>query len=63
MFIESFSSPPAEVILDFDSTDDLVPGEQPGAVFHGYHDHHCFLPLNVFCGDKLTNVTTSLTRA
>jgi hypothetical protein len=53
IFIESFSAPPSEVILDFDSTDDLVHGDQPGAVFHGYYDHHCFLPLYVFCGDKL----------
>jgi len=53
IFIESFSAPPAELILDFDSTDDLVHGEQPGAAFHGYYDHHCFLPLYVFCGDKL----------
>jgi len=53
IFIESFSSPPRELILDFDSTDDLVHGDQPGAVFHGYYDHHCFLPLYVFCGDKL----------
>jgi hypothetical protein len=53
MFIESFSSAPTELILDFDSTDDLVHGDQPGAVFHGYYDHHCFLPLYAFCGDKL----------
>jgi Transposase DDE domain group 1 len=53
IFIESFSSPPSELTLDFDSTDDLVHGDQPGAVFHGYYDHECFLPLYVFCGDKL----------
>ena len=29
MFIESSSAAPAEVILDFDSTDDLVHGDQP----------------------------------
>jgi hypothetical protein len=53
IFIESFSAPPAELILDFDGTDDRVHGDQPGAVFHGYYDHHCFLPLYVFCGEKL----------
>jgi Transposase DDE domain group 1 len=53
IFIESFSTPPSELVLDFDSTDDRVHGDQPGAVFHGYYDHHCFLPLYVFCGDKL----------
>ena len=53
IFIESFSTPPSELVLDFDSTDDRVHGDQPGAAFHGYYDHHCFLPLYVFCGDKL----------
>ena len=53
IFIESFSQPPAELILDFDSTDDPVHGGQLGAYFHGYYDHHCFLPLYVFCGEKL----------
>jgi hypothetical protein len=37
IFIESFSAPPPELILDFDSTDDLAHGEQPGAAFHGYY--------------------------
>jgi hypothetical protein len=53
IFIESFSALPAELILDFDGTDDLIHGDQPGAVFHGYYDHPCFLPLYVFCADKL----------
>ena len=39
--------------MDFDTTDDAVHGKQLGAVFHGYYDHYCFLPLYVFCGDKL----------
>ena len=53
VFIESFDKAPEELILDFDSTDDAVHGKQLGAVFHGYYDHYCFLPLYVFCGDKL----------
>lgn len=53
VFIESFKSAPKELILDFDSTDDPVHGGQLGAYFHGYYDHHCFLPLYVFCGQKL----------
>lgn len=53
VFIESFDKPPQELILDFDTTDDAVHGKQLGAVFHGYYDHYCFLPLYVFCGDKL----------
>lgn len=53
VFIESFDSPPEEIVLDFDSTDDRVHGDQEGKFFHGYYDHYCFLPLYVFCGDHL----------
>ena len=28
-------------------------GQQVGRFFHGYYDHYCFLPLYVFCGDRL----------
>ena len=52
-FIASFDSPPEELILDFDATDDPVHGEQEGRFFHGYYDHYCFLPLYVFCGSRL----------
>ena len=44
---------PAELVLDFDATDDAVHGRQEGCFFHGYYDHYCFLPLYVFCGDQL----------
>ncbi len=53
IFIESFDTPPEEIVLDFDSTDDRVHGDQEGKFFHGYYDHYCFLPLYVFCGDHL----------
>jgi len=53
VFIESFKKAPEELILDFDCTDDAVHGKQVGAFFHGYYDHYCFLPLYVFCGEKL----------
>ncbi len=52
-FISSFSSPPKELILDFDATDDRVHGQQIGRAFHGYYDHYCFLPLYVFCQEQL----------
>ena len=52
-FIASFEAPPAELVLDFDATDDPVHGRQEGRFFHGYYDHYCFLPLYVFCGDQL----------
>jgi len=52
-FIASYSTPPKELILDFDATDDRVHGKQEGRFFHGYYDDYCFLPLYVFCGEQL----------
>lgn len=52
-FIASFIVPPAELILDFDATDDPVHGEQEGRHFSAYYDNYCFLPLYVFCGEQL----------
>ncbi len=52
-FIAGHAEPPEALILDFDATDDPTHGQQEGRFFHGYYDHHCFLPLYVFCGDEL----------
>ena len=52
-FVASHAAPPAELILDFDATDDAVHGNQEGRFFHGYYDHYCFLPLYVTCGRQL----------
>ena len=52
-FMASFDEAPEELVLDFDATDDAVHGHQEGRFFHGYYDHYCFLPLYVFCGDRL----------
>ena len=52
-FIASFARPPRRLVLDFDATDDPVHGMQEGRFFHGYYDRYCFLPLYVFCGDRL----------
>jgi len=52
-FIASHTTPPKELVLDFDATDDAVHGDQEGRFFHGYYDHYCFLPLYVTCGQQL----------
>ena len=52
-FIQSFPSPPKKLILDFDATDIPIHGNQESKAFHGYYDHDCFLPLHVFCKEKL----------
>jgi hypothetical protein len=52
-FIASFKDAPAELVLDFDATDDPLHGKQEGRFFHGYYDNYCYLPLYVFCGEQL----------
>jgi len=49
-FTASFGGPPEQIVLDFDATEVPVHGRQEGRFFHGYYDHHGFLPLYVFCG-------------
>ena len=43
-------TPPKEIVLDFDATDDPTHGKQEGSFFHGYYKSDCFLPLYVFSG-------------
>jgi len=56
-FIASYETPPEEIILDFDATDDPVHGEQEGRFFNAYYDEYCFLPLYVFAGEHLLSAT------
>jgi hypothetical protein len=53
LFLESFEEPPKEIVLDLDATDDPLYGHQEGRFFHGYYDCYCYLPLYIFCGDRL----------
>jgi hypothetical protein len=41
----------AEIVLDFDATDDPLHGGQEGAYFHGYYRDYCYLPLYCFSGN------------
>jgi hypothetical protein len=52
-FLASFATPPTELTLDIDATDDPIHGQQELRFFHGYYDHYCFLPLYVTCGSRL----------
>ena len=52
-FIGSFKTAPAELVLDFDATDNPLHGQQEQRFFHGYYDSYCYLPLYVFCGQQL----------
>src|SRR5438309_8748176 len=53
VFLEAHPTPPAEMVLDLDATDDPLYGKQEGRFFHGYYGHYCYLPLYIFCGEFL----------
>ena len=53
VFLESMPEPPAEIVLDVDTTDLPLHGKQEGRFFHGYYDAYCYLPLYIFCGDHV----------
>jgi hypothetical protein len=53
LFVEAHETPPAQIILDLDATDDPLHGHQEGRFFHGYYDCYCYLPLYVVCGRHL----------
>jgi hypothetical protein len=53
LFLEAHRSPPQQIILDLDATDDPLHGHQEGRFFHGYYDGYCYLPLYIFCGRHL----------
>ena len=52
-FIAAHASPPEEIVLDIDASDVPLHGAQEQRQFHAYYDHHCYLPLYVFCGQAM----------
>ena len=52
-FIASHERAPSGLVLDIDASDIELHGDQERREFHGYYDHHCYLPLYVFCGEAL----------
>jgi hypothetical protein len=53
LFLDAHRSPPRQIVLDLDATDDPIHGHQEGRFFHGYYNCYCYLPLYVFCGRHL----------
>jgi len=52
-FIASHEGAPTGLVLDVDASDVPLHGQQESRQFHGYYDHHCYLPLYVFCGQAM----------
>lgn len=48
IYCASYARPPAAVTLDIDDTVDVVHGHQQLALFNGYHDERCFMPIHVY---------------
>ena len=53
IFLESHSVAPMQIVLDIDTTDMALHGNQEEKFYHGYYKHHCYLPLYIFCGDHV----------
>ena len=53
VFVQAHATPPTEIILDLDATDDPIHGAQEGRFFHGYYGHYCYLPLYIFADEHL----------
>jgi hypothetical protein len=53
VFLEAHAEAPEQIVLDIDTTDFAIHGEQEGRFYHGYYDHYCYLPLYVFAGEHV----------
>jgi hypothetical protein len=53
VFLEAHTTAPEQIVLDIDTTDFALHGEQEGRFYHGYYDHYCYLPLYVFAGEHV----------
>jgi hypothetical protein len=53
IFLQAHSGAPKEMVLDLDSTDIPLHGEQEDRFFHGYYGHYCYLPLYIVCGEHV----------
>jgi len=53
VFVEAHAAAPEQIVLDVDTTDVELHGDQEGRFFHGYYDRYCYLPLYIFSGEHL----------
>jgi DDE family transposase len=53
VFLEAHSAAPEQIVLDIDTTDFAIHGEQEGRFYHGYYDRYCYLPVYVFAGEHV----------
>src|SRR5579884_2636658 len=51
VFLEAHPSAPEQIVLDIDTTDFAIHGEQEERFYHGFYDHYCYMPLYVFAAE------------
>lgn len=49
-FINSYTEPPAVIILDCDDTDSICYGGQQGSLYNDYYGENCYMPLHIYEG-------------
>jgi len=59
-FVASYDRPPKALLLDIDDTADEVHGAQQQALFNGYYDAYCYLPLHIYAGQSGKLITSIL---
>jgi hypothetical protein len=59
-FAASYQQAPQCLLLDIDDTADEVHGAQQQALFNGYYDHYCYLPLHIYEGQSGKLITSIL---
>jgi hypothetical protein len=59
-FIASFATPPRQLLLDLDDTEDPVHGAQQLALFNAHYGGYCYQPLHLYDGLTGRLITTVL---
>jgi len=59
-FVASYDRAPKAILLDMDDTADEVHGAQQQALFNGYYDAYCYLPLHIYEGQSGKLITSIL---
>jgi hypothetical protein len=59
-FVASYERAPTVLLLDIDDTADEVHGAQQQALFNGYYDAYCYLPLYIYEGQSGKLITSIL---
>jgi hypothetical protein len=59
-FLASYDRVPKALIVDIDDTVDEVHGGQQQALFNGYYDAYCYLPLHIYEGQSGKLITSIL---